>query len=87
MSSIRGFKCSMHELDSYAEHSFEIKYYGADMPHLPLHLAIDINRTPFSKTRWLSPYHLTHDKVTQAWTSDIHAAARQEPAGGPVFIL
>ena len=40
--------------------------------------SIDINRTPVSKTRPLSPYQLTHDKVMQAWTSDIHAAARQE---------
>ena len=51
-------------------------------------LAIDINRTPFGKTRQLSSYQLTHDKVLPAWTSDIHAAARQEPTGGPpVFIL
>ena len=48
---------------------------------------IDINRTPVSKTRPLSSYQLTHDKVMQAWASDIHAAARQEPTGGPVFIL
>ena len=48
---------------------------------------IDINRTPFSKTRPLSFYQLTHDKVMPAWTSDIHAAAQQEPTGGPVFIL
>ena len=47
----------------------------------------DINRTPISKTRWLSSYQLTHDEVMQAWTSDIHAAAQQEPTGGPVFIL
>ena len=46
-----------------------------------------INRTPVSKTGPLSPYQLTHDKVMLAWTSDIHAAARQEPTGGPVFIL
>ena len=32
-------------------------------------------------------YQLTHDKVMPAWISDIHAAARQEPTGGPVFIL
>ena len=50
-------------------------------------VTIDINRTPVSKTRPLSSYQLTHDKVMQAWTSDIHAAARQEPTGGPVFIL
>ena len=49
--------------------------------------AIDINRTPVSDTRLLSYYQLTHDKVMQAWTSDIHAAARQEPTGGPVIIL
>ena len=50
--------------------------------------AIDINRTSVSKkTRPLSSYQLTHDKVMPAWTSDIHAAARQEPTGGPVFIL
>ena len=49
--------------------------------------SIDINRTPVSKTRPLSSYQLTHDKVMPAWTSDIHAAARQEPTGGPVFIL
>ena len=49
--------------------------------------AIDINRTPVSKTRPLSPYQLTHDKVMQAWTSDIHAAARQEPTGDSVFLL
>ena len=48
---------------------------------------IDINRTPVSKTRPLSSYQLTHDKVMPAWTSDIHAAARQEPTGGPEFIL
>ena len=48
---------------------------------------IDINRTPVSKTRPLSSYQLTRDKVMLAWTSDIHAAARQEPTGGPVFIL
>ena len=48
---------------------------------------ININRTPFSKTRRLSSYQLTHDKVMLAWTSDIHAAAQQEPTGGPVFIL
>ena len=48
---------------------------------------IEINRTPVSKTRPLNPYQLTHDKVMQAWTSDIHAAARQELTGGPVFIL
>ena len=48
---------------------------------------IDINRTPVSKTRPLSPYQLTHDKMMLAWTSDIHAAAWQEPTGGPVFIL
>ena len=46
-----------------------------------------INRTPVSKTRSLSPYQLTHDKVMQAWTSDIHAVAQQEPTGGAVFIL
>ena len=50
-------------------------------------LPTDIHRTPVSKTRPLSPYQLTHDKVMQAWTSDIQAAARQEPTGGPVFIL
>ena len=50
-------------------------------------LTIDMNRTPVSKTRPLSSYQLTHDKVMQAWTSDIHAAAWQEPTGGPVFIL
>ena len=49
--------------------------------------AIDINRTPVSKTRPLSPYQLTHDKVMPAWTSDMHAAAWQEPTGGLVFIL
>ena len=48
---------------------------------------VDIDRTHVSKTRPLSSYQLTHDKVMQAWTSDIHAAARQEPTGGPVFIL
>ena len=48
---------------------------------------IDINRTPVSKTRPLSSYQLAHDKVMPAWTSDTHAAARQEPTGGPVFIL
>ena len=48
---------------------------------------IDINRTPVSKIRPLSSYQLTHDKVMPAWTSDIYAAARQEPTGGPVFIL
>ena len=48
---------------------------------------IDINRTPLSKTRPLSSYQLTHDKVMPAWTSDIHTTARQEPTGGPVFIL
>ena len=50
-------------------------------------LTIDTNRTPVSKTRPLSPYKLTHEKVMMTWTSDIHAAARQEPTGGPVFIL
>ena len=50
-------------------------------------IGTDINRTPVSKTRPLSPYQLTHDTVMQAWASDIHAAARQEPTGGPVFIL
>ena len=50
-------------------------------------ISIDINRTPVSKTRPLSSYQLTHDKVMQAWSSDIHAAAWQEPTGGPVFIL
>ena len=49
--------------------------------------AIDINRTPVSKTRPLSPYQLTYDKVMQAWTSDIHAAARQEATGDSVFLL
>ena len=49
--------------------------------------AIDINRTPVSKTRALSSYQLTHDIVMPAWTSDIHTTARQEPTGGPVFIL
>ena len=48
---------------------------------------IDINRTPVSKTRPLSSFQLTHDKVMPTWTSDIHAAAQQEPTGGPVFIL
>ena len=50
-------------------------------------LCTDINRTPVSKTRPLSPYRLTHDKAMPAWASDIHAVARQEPTGGPVFIL
>ena len=50
-------------------------------------MRIEINRTPVSKTRPLSSYQLTHDKVMPAWTSDIYAAARQEPTGGPVFIL
>ena len=50
-------------------------------------VTIDINITPVSKTRLLSSYQLTHDKVMPAWTSDIHAAARQEPTGGSVFIL
>ena len=44
---------------------------------------IYINRKPVNKTRPLSSYQLTHDKVMQTWTSDIHAAARQEP----VFML
>ena len=50
-------------------------------------LCIYINITPISKTRPLSSYQSTHDKVMQAWTSDIHTAAWQEPTGGPVFIL
>ena len=48
---------------------------------------VDIYKTPISKTRPLSSYQLTLDKVMQPWTSDIPAAARQEPTGGPVFIL
>ena len=46
-----------------------------------------MNRTPVSKTRPLSSYQLTHDTAMQAWTSDIHAAARQEPTVDAVFIL
>ena len=52
-----------------------------------LSVTIDINRKPVSKTRPLSSYQLTHDKVMPAWTSDIHTTERQEPTGGPVFIL
>ena len=59
---------------------------GALLPHC-WHGSIDINRTPICKTRQLSPYQLTHDKVMQAWISDIHAAAQQEPTGVPVFLL
>ena len=47
----------------------------------------DINRTPVRKTRLLSPYQSTHDTVMQAWASDIHTVAWQEPTGGAVFIL
>ena len=56
--------------------------------HKGVHYAqIDINRTPVSQIRPLNPYQLTHDTVMQAWASGIHAAAQQEPTGGPVFLL
>ena len=49
-------------------------------------LKTDINRTPVSKTRPLSPNQLTHDTAMQAQVSDIRVVARQEPTGGEVFI-
>ena len=72
----------------------DIMYTYCTLPFLPQQIPqeintriIDINRTPFGRTRPLSSYQLTHDKVMQTWTSDMHAAARQKPTGGPVFIL
>ena len=77
------------------------EYAVMDDPSLELHLTdfsvsvqnqqcimpIDINRTPVSKTRPLSSYQLTHDKMMLAWTRNIHTTAWQEPTGGPLFIL